>query len=546
VYDDHLAIEENPHLKLWPGWSRIFFSDIWTLSSLGRHSNYYRPLFLLSYAGIFQTVGASPWFFHLVNLLFHAATTAMVFLLTHRIWKKDSIAAISTVLFALHPTHIEPVAWVAALSELGYTFFVLLALYLYVQEQPSRWSSAAALSSYAIALLWKESALAFIPLAILFDVLVRKSWQWKRWIAAVAVTLGYMTLRFFALGGLAPSVVHPNLSLWTQILTAISNVAFYLRKLIAPINLSIFYDPQFVSVINVEVAVVLLLAALVLWRFRGKTAWSALWIVAGLLPVLVVSRVAAPLSDRSLYLPSLGFIWLIAVFLHPFGGRIVVPAVTILSIAYGAVVFQRLPAWRDDLPIFQQALRQQPDSTSLRLLLASELARRGHHDFALRYLDEILSRNPTDLEALTSKGGVQVAMQDFSGARSTCERALALDPNAARCLYNIGYLDEVGGRFVEARANFERAYKINPELSQALLHQGLMEARVGMLDAAAGTLERAVQRIPTAAALNNLGSVYAERGEFAKAIRTFQTALRVDPSFELAQRNLEQAIADSR
>jgi tetratricopeptide (TPR) repeat protein len=73
-----------------------------------------------------------------------------------------------------------------------------------------------------------------------------------------------------------------------------------------------------------------------------------------------------------------------------------------------------------------------------------------------------------------------------------------------------------------------------------------MEARVGMLDAAAGTLERAVQRIPTAAALNNLGSVYAERGEFAKAIRTFQTALRVDPSFELAQRNLEQAIADSR
>src|SRR5688572_300431 len=127
VYDDRLAIEENPHLRLWPGLGRIFLSDIWSLSGLGKESNYYRPMFLLSYEAVFHAFGAAPWAFHLLNVLFHAAVSGMVFALTLRLWQKESMATMAALLFALHPVHVEPVAWIAALSELAYTLFVLVA-----------------------------------------------------------------------------------------------------------------------------------------------------------------------------------------------------------------------------------------------------------------------------------------------------------------------------------------------------------------------------------------------------------------------------------
>jgi Flp pilus assembly protein TadD len=452
----------------------------------------------------------------------------------------------ASVLFALHPTHAEPVAWVAALSELGYTFFLLVGLYFYVQEDSPKWSSVLALSSYAMALLWKESALAFIPLIVLWDILVVKRWQWKLWLAAIAVTLAYLSVRILALGGLAPSVLYPGLTVWTQVLTALSNVGFYVEKLVWPVGLSAVYGTEFATGINTKIVVVLVLVALGVWKLRGRLAWSALWVVAGLSPVLLVSRIAVPLADRDLYLPSIGFAWLLAVFLDSARRRIAIPVVAALAISSGALLVQQLPVWRDDIPLFKHALEQQPDSSSIRLLLASELARRMQFDEALRYLDEVLLREPDNLKALVDQAGVQLSAQNFAGVRSTCAKVLEMDPKSARCWYNMGYLEEVEGKLAQAHEKFALAFKLNPGLSQALLHQGLMEARTGNLEAARKTLEIAVQRLPTAPALNNLGTVYAERGELKKAVSTFEAALRVDPSFELARRNLERARADSR
>jgi hypothetical protein len=292
VYDDRLAIEENPHLRVWPGLGRIFLSDIWSLSGLAKESNYYRPMFLLSYAAVFHAFGAAPWAFHLLNILFHAAASSMVFALTIRLWNRESMAAIAALLFALHPAHVEPVAWIAALSELAYTLFVLIAVYLYVQASLSKRAFAGALSVYALSLLWKESAIAFAPLAVLYDVLVLRRWHWSRWWNIASVSVAYLGVRTAAIGGLAPAVIYPDLSIATQVMTAISNVGFYAWKLLVPTNLSAFYPTEFVSGINLKVAVVLSLALLGIWKLRGKMAWAACWIVVSLFPVLLVSRIA--------------------------------------------------------------------------------------------------------------------------------------------------------------------------------------------------------------------------------------------------------------
>ena len=546
VYDDRLAIEENPHLRIWPGLGRIFLSDIWSLSGLGKESNYYRPMFLLSYEAVFHAFGAAPWAFHLLNVLFHAAASAMVFALTLRLWQKESMATMAALLFALHPVHVEPVAWIAALSELAYTLFVLVAVYLYVQEELSRRACLGAVCFYAMSLLWKESAIAFAPLAALYDILVLRRWRWKRWCLIAGVTLAYLGVRALAIGGLAPAVLYPNLSLATQVMTAISNVGFYGWKLLVPTNLSAFYPTEFVSGINLKVAGVLLLVLLGIWKLRGKMAWAACWIVVSLFPVLLVSRIAVPLADRDLYLPSVGFVWLALGWIEKLGRKPSLAIVVILCLAYGALALDRLPAWRDDLLLFERELKQNPENQSVHLLFASELGRRRQFDNALSHLEQILSRDPDHLEALVNKAGLLASLRDWPAIRVTCAKVLARNPNSAHCLLNLGFIDEEEGRLSEAREKFIMAFRLDSGLSQALLHQGIVEARMGNLAVAAKTLEIAVQRNPTVLALNNLGSVYANLGEFQKAIQVFEKAVRVDPGFEPARRNLENARAGSK
>jgi len=545
VYDDRLAIEENAHLRVWPGLGRIFLSDVWSLSDLSTHSNYYRPMFVLAYAVVFRAVGNMPGAFHLLNVLFHSAVTGMVFFLTLRLWRKEFTAFLSALLFALHPVHVEPVAWVAALSELAFCFFVLTAVLFYSENRQARWPAVAALSSFAMALLWKESAIAYAPIAVLYDILVIRHWRWKRWLGIVAVIFAYVGFRAAAVGGLVPSVLYPDLSFSTQVFTAVTNVGFYLSKLLAPVHLSAFYELKFVHGITLTVAVVLALVLLSIWKLRGRHAWAAGWILVSLLPVLLVSRIAVPLADRDLYLPSVGFVWLAAMGIERLGRQTSVVLMAILVVAYGALTIQRLPVWRDDLPLFESELRENPESQSLRLLLASELARRGSFDEALLHLDEILKRNPDSMEALVSKAGILSSIEDWPGVRSTCAAVFVKDPNASHCLLNVGYADEREGRLADAHAKFARAFRNDPALSQALLQRGVMEARMGDLSAAVKTMESAVKRNPTAPALNNLGSVYANRGEIQKAVQAFQTAVRVDPSFEPARRNLEKALADA-
>jgi tetratricopeptide (TPR) repeat protein len=150
------------------------------------------------------------------------------------------------------------------------------------------------------------------------------------------------------------------------------------------------------------------------------------------------------------------------------------------------------------------------------------------------------------MEALVNKAGVLAALRDWPGVQMTCSVVFEKDPNSARCLLSMGYRDEEEGRLNEAREKFILAFRHNAELSQALLHQGIVEARMGNLGAAMKTLETAAQRSPTAPVLNNLGSVYANRGELQKAIQAFEKAVRTDPTFEPARLNLERALADSR
>ena len=539
IYDDRPQVEQNPYLRLWPGFARVFTSSVWALTDVESESNYYRPLMWIAYNAIYTVDGASPWAFHLVNVLLHVCVTAVVFLLTLELWKDLKIAGIASILFALHPVHTEPVAWIAAIPELGYTLFFLLALYFYVSDyKPALHGTIACVTCYATALLWKESALAFVPCVVIYDLLVLREFRMRRYALLAVATGMYLAIRTAVLGGFAPSIVHEGMSVPTQILTAISNLGIYIEKLVVPVNLTFFYNLEATSRLSARILAVLLLFAIAAWKLRGRMAWSVFWILITLLPVLAVSRVVVPLAERNLYLASVGFVWIVAAALACLSARRAFVVAGTLCIAYFAVDTLRVPVWNDELALFGQALQLHPENVSIRMRVSSELGRRGLYNEAVEQLNVVLKQSPSHLQALTSKAGFLVLQKDWKAVEATCARAFEIDPNSALCHLDVGMLELQRERNDEAWKRFDRAFQSNPGMWQALYQQGMIAFNTGDLSTALQKFQSALTLSPAPPIYTILGATYARLGDAPRATAALNQALRIDPGFAPALRLL--------
>ena len=539
IYDDRPQVEQNPYLRLWPGFARVFTSSVWALTDVESESNYYRPLMWIAYNAIYTVAGASPWAFHLVNVLLHVCVTAVVFLLTLELWKDLKIAGIASILFALHPVHTEPVAWIAAIPELGYTLFFLLALYFYVSDyKPALHGTIACVTCYATALLWKESALAFVPCVVIYDLFVLRQFRIRRYALLAVATGVYLAIRTAVLGGFAPSIVHEGMSVPTQILTAISNLGIYIEKLVVPVNLTFFYNLEATSHLSARILAVLLLFAIAAWKLRGRMAWSVFWIPITLLPVLAVSRVVVPLAERNLYLASVGFVWIVAAALACLSSRRAFVLAGTLCIGYFAVDTLRVPVWNDELALFGQALQLHPENVSIRMRVSSELGRRGLYNEAVEQLDVVLKQSPNHLQALTSKAGFLVLQKDWKAVEATCVRAFEIDPNSALCHLDVGMVELQRERNDEAWKRFDRAFQSNPGMWQALYQQGMIAFNTGDLSTALQKFQSALTLSPAPPIYTILGATYARLGDAPRATAALNQALRIDPGFAPALRLL--------
>lgn len=543
IYDDHPQIEQNPYLRHWPGLARVFTSDVWSMTDVDSDSNYYRPLMWVVYNAVYTLVGAAPWAFHLLNVLIHACVTTVVFFLTLELWKDLKIAGIAGVLFALHPVHTEPVVWIAAIPDLGYALFFLLALYFYVLDyKPAFHASIAYIACYAIALLWKESAITFLPCVFLYDAFVLRRFRMGRYALLAGTTGAYLAVRTIVLGGLAPSVIHAGLSFWTQVLTAISHLGIYLEKLLLPLNLTFFYRLQATNTIDLRVVAVLLVLALAAWKLRGKLAWSLYWIPLTLLPALAVSRVVVPLAERNLYLASVGFVWLLAHVVASLSGARSLVLVGALSAGYFALDALRVPLWRDELSLFGHALQLDPENSAIRLRMSTEYGRRGQYIEAMSQLDEILKRSPRHLNALTSKAGLLVLKKDWESVKATCSQAFEIDPKSALCHLDTGIAEMNLGRKQEAWDRFELSFQSNPRMWQALLQQGTMAFDAGDYPMAVRKLDAALALSPSAQVFMIVGTAHARMGDSVRATAAFTEALKIDPGFLPARQALGLAL----
>jgi hypothetical protein len=387
VHDDIPQILENPCLRN-PGlWTRIFTGSVWSFRGPAQRDNMYRPLQFIVYWALYRIKGPNPAVFHLALLLFYAAAVWLVFRLACELLPNSLVAFVGTLLWALHPLHVETVAWISALPDLGAAYFYLLAFLLFVRAERSvdqplgRYILAVA--AFFPALFFKEMALTF-PLVILiywFYFPGRTSWKRKvlHWTMFAAAVAAYLAIRITVLGRFseAHNLFQPT---WRIGAVALGLMGQHARLFFWPLYLSIFRSFDLGASLHSAwpvVTLLILVAALLLRKREPMLGFLIIWWGVTLLPCLDVRQVNLPVADRFSFLPTVGpclalasfaLDWLPRRLARPKAAPALVLVLGVLMALWTVQDVRSVPRWHDNVSLWGQAYLASPNSALAHML----------------------------------------------------------------------------------------------------------------------------------------------------------------------------------
>jgi len=536
VYDDEAQILENPFVHNPHLWSRIFTGSVWSFQGL--HTNFYRPLQFFCYWVIYRLAGPHPATFHLFQLLLYAATVVLIYLLGRRLLENKLVAFLGALLWALHPLHVEPVAWISALPEVGAGFFYLLALLLFLRAEKAesgrlRGHSFAALA-FCVSLLFKEMALSlpFLLLAYWFFVPPGESRPNRavRWTPYVVAVGAYVAIRASALGyfSFAPHLRKVSLRLVGATLGLLGEHG---RLFFWPAHLNSFRTFELEPSLRSPWPWLTLLVVLGMFWVRKREpllTFLVVWWPVALLPCLDIRQLSTPLvADRFSYLPSvglcLGISFLLLSRLPQWVPRLrpaalVVPGLIFVMLLWAVQTVRAIPNWRDNEVLASYSLKQSPNNASLHVTQAETLQfRYGDLDAAAREFETALRLNPTSLHPMAS-----VTYSSYLG---------------------LGLIAQQKGRTEEALTYFQKAVRLLPQSSPAYDFLGAFYFPRKDYAKAAESFAQAVRANPyDLIARFYLGTCWLKLGKYREAAEQFHAAREVDPTYRQAYEAEAQAL----
>ncbi len=524
VWDDAQNILLNPWVRE-PG--RIHEAFLHDLAGFDPRlaSGYYRPVMHVVFWATYALAGARPWPFHLVNLAAHAAMSACVYLVLVR-WSAHEVAReapsgpiaqggrpwdalasgslVAALIFAVHPIHTQPVAWIAGIVDLSYSLLFVVAFLWATHEGPRRGVPlVAAPAAFFLALLSKEPAIVLLPIVALALALrgglrdpERRRDTLARLAALSLAVLPYLALRLNALGALLPATPgRLHVGVQDGAATALAVLAGYLRLLVAPVRLSALRDPALVAGFLDRRALaalpVLLAFGAAAWALRRRpaAALGTALLVLPLLPALYVPVLRDHLgAERYAYLPSAGAALLLASAVDAWRARAVRRAAAVrlaiacaagivLLAATGATVAQNA-VWRDELALWTDAVAKAPSSASAQESLGNALIVAGRPDDGIPALERAIALAPERAEPRMNLASALVAVGRVDEGLAAAEVGVRALPSVAEAHGILGLALAANGRPAEAVAAYQRALALNPSLPD--VHIGLAAALDGL------------------------------------------------------------------
>ncbi|MHC4719449.1 MAG: tetratricopeptide repeat protein [Planctomycetota bacterium] len=573
-YDDDKYVTENPHVQA--GLTRR--SVVWAFTT--SHMGSWHPLTWLSHMLDCELFGLNPFWHHLTSLAFHTVNSLMLFWLLRRmtgaVWPSAFIAAA----FALHPLHVESVAWVAERKDVLSAFFWLLTIWAYLRYVEHR-----RIARYMPIVVFFSVGLMAKPMLVTlpFVLLLLDYWPLGRLqigqlgaakgngragtvgMRKAVVGLVVEKIPLFFLTGIscvvtfltqqAAGAVNP-MGLIARTGLAVISYGSYIWKIVWPSKLAVFYPlPNSVEkVLLVGCAIFLtgVTAASVYWsRRRAWLLVGWLWYLGTLVPVIGLVQVGAQaMADRYTYLPSIGIFimaaWGVAELLGRWRyvrGVLGVSAVVVLLASVVCTRFQ-VGYWRNNITLYEHALAVTERNYRAHNNLGGAFHKQGMINEAVKHyraaveLDAGLAHHHWNLgNALVKQGWIDEAITQYRRAVELEQDRLMGHKRFAEFLFN-------QKRFNEAAAHFARVVELGPDSAEAHNNLGAVLVEQGKLEAAVLEFRKALELRRDYFACVNLAAVLLRQGKVDESMRHYREALKINPKGREARDGLNAVMAE--
>jgi len=570
-FDDNAYVYGNGQIK--SGLTVQSFS--WSL--LSTHSANWHPLTWLSHMVDVELYGLNAGRHHLTNVLFHIANTLLLFILLRRM--KDAFwpSAFVTALFALHPLHVESVAWVAERKDLLSTFFGMLALICYV-----RYVRKCSRSLYGLTLLCFILSLMAKPMLVTLPFLLLLLDYWPlgriKFNSAFRLQSSDQTSSVFSLlfekipffiftaascmvtyyaqqsgGAVVPFELYP---LGIRVANAVVAYVAYIGKMFWPAQLAVFYPyPNSFAAWPVAAAAAVLLGisigALVQIRQRPYLAVGWFWYVGTLVPVIGMVQVGGQaMADRYTYIPLIGLFIVIAWGTAEIIDRwrvkrlLVVLTAVVLMLAIVAVSHMQVGHWANSITLFSHTLKVTGSNYLAHLNLGKALNDEGRDDEALQHYSAAVRINPNSAHAHVNFASALLARGKITEAVNHLNYALKLDPDFAEAYNNLGLAYVRRGQIEDAVYFFSIANQKNPAHENT--HQNLNLA-ISIREKINQAVRRMRQSLHIDLEESGLDLKIVELSEgkrdLIETVNNFQMALSRQPGFSGIEENNIAAVS---
>jgi Tfp pilus assembly protein PilF len=587
-FDDPEYLAGNNHVRAGMTWAGLK----WAFTSTAA-SNWF-PLTWISHMAAYRLFGLASGWHHLLNVLIHALASLLLLAALRRMTGALWPSAFVAFVFALHPLHVESVAWVAERKDVLCAFFWCLTMWCYARyaERPSKRAYAWVVLAFCGGLMSKSMIVTLPAVLLLLDFWpLRRSWQrtllWEK-APLVALAGGVSLLTLFsqsqahAVRSLAslPFGLRVENAAWTYVL--------YIGRMFWPGGLAVYYPyvheiPAWHLLLAVIVLAGVTYATVRRWRQCTYLAVGWFWYLGSLLPVIGLVQVGGQASaDRYTYLPSIGLTIMLAwsaddlLRKYPQARRTVAAVAASSVCVCGILAAIQTSYWQNSGTLFRhavdvttdnyiaennladyyltqnrtaeartpvlEALRMNPNYPEAHVNLATILRRTGQTAESEHQYREAIQLQPINANAHAGYGALLLQEGRLGEAAGEFAQAVDLQPENAEGHYDLGRVLVTIGSFDRGVQQLKEAVRLRPDYAEAHHALALAFAGRGRLDDAIAEFRAEARVNPDDAALHNsLGMLLAGVGRLDEAIAEYAEALRLQPNLQSARRGLDAA-----
>ncbi len=572
-YDDNVFVFEHPAVKhglTGPGISN---------SIRGGIKGLWHPLTYLSHMLDIELFGLNPKPMHAVSLLLHMAATVLLFVVLRRLLRQAAglkpplvtwVSAFGAAAFAVHPQHVEPVAWIVSRKDVLSAFILMFTLWAYI-----RYTEKRSLPRYlVVALLFflgltaKPTLLPLPGVLLLLDIWPLSSWAEQSWperwqrlrprileklpLAGLSVIIAIVTYRVQVLAGAVPPD-GDRISF---------EGAFYgygtaLWRTLAPLRLTCFYPHPTtlgrswpLPVVLGGAAALLVLSILAIAQL-GKRPWIAVgwfWFVGMLTPVCGFVPFSGHLTaDRYNYVPHIGIFLAVAVGLasvwqhKKWKLQSLIAISTVPVLVWAALAYRQARTWQNSETLWKHAIRLNDRNFVAHNNLGIWYAEHGREEEAARHFAKGGETGGRNNRSLYNQAVGHLGAGQYTAAAKTLEELIRKEPMNLKARVLAAHVQTQAGNTVKAEAILLEVLELSPGHAEAAADLGGMLVEQYRAAEAVPILTTAINRHPTSIKLlNTMAAAHAQQGNIDKARQQLKRILQLDPANTLARRNLKK------